>query len=283
MSISGGYGQFYELLFILFARLCGVRIFLHHHSFAYLNSPSHLTRLLVVAAGVDATHIVLSPGMAEKIKNIYKIKNTLSISNAVFLFSGGINSSARKRLGTIGFLGNITSEKGVFDFLDLVSAIQDEGIILKARLAGPFQDKETEQLVRQRLTRLPMIEYLGPKYGAEKDAFYSDIDLLIFPTRYENEAEPMTIHEAMSHGVPVISYCRGSIPEIVVRDCGLIIAPDAPFVPAALAQIKIWLGCQSIFERNSETAINNFSKTYTENSRHLRLLMASLVGENSDP
>jgi len=282
MSVSGGYGQSYELAFILFARLCRMRIFLHHHSFSYLNSPSHLTKWLIVAAGLDATHIALSPGMAEKIKNIYKIKNTLSISNAVFFPSDSINSSVRKQIETIGFLGNITSEKGIFDFLDLVSAIQVEGINLKAKLAGPFQDKGIEQLVRQRLKKLPMIEYVGPKYGMEKDVFYSDIDLLIFPTIYENEAEPMTIHEAMSHGVPVIAYGRGSIPEIVVRGCGLVIAPDTPFVPAALAQIKIWLRCQSIFEKVSEAAINNFSKTYAENSQHWQLLMANLIGENSD-
>src|SRR5450759_1362969 len=37
MSISGGFGQLYEVLFLLLARLHGMRIFLHHHSYAYLD------------------------------------------------------------------------------------------------------------------------------------------------------------------------------------------------------------------------------------------------------
>ena len=40
MSVSGGFGQLYELLFLLLARLHGMRIFLHHHSYAYLDQPN---------------------------------------------------------------------------------------------------------------------------------------------------------------------------------------------------------------------------------------------------
>jgi len=51
----------------------------------------------------------------------------------------------------------------------------------------------------------------------------------------------VTIHEAMSRGIPVIAYGRGCIPEIIGADCGLVIDPADPFVPAALAKLESWL------------------------------------------
>ncbi|MGB5147908.1 MAG: glycosyltransferase [Porticoccaceae bacterium] len=110
-----------------------------------------------------------------------------------------------------------------------------------AKLAGPFQDADTEQAVRERLRALPQVEYVGPQYGAAKDAFYAGIDALVFPTRYENQTEGIVNHEALSRGIPVIAYGRGCIPEIIGADCGLVIDPAEPFVPAALAKLENWL------------------------------------------
>ncbi len=38
--------------------------------------------------------------------------------------------------------------------------------------------------------------YLGPIYGDAKTAFYGNLDVLLFPSNYVNEAEPLVIHEA---------------------------------------------------------------------------------------
>jgi len=40
LSVSGGFGQVYELLFILIARIRDMRIYLHHHSFSYIDKRS---------------------------------------------------------------------------------------------------------------------------------------------------------------------------------------------------------------------------------------------------
>ena len=72
MSVSGGVGQVYELAFLLLARLRGMRVFLHHHSFAYLDRPGMLTRALVRAAGDDAVHLTQSPEMANRLQLGYR-------------------------------------------------------------------------------------------------------------------------------------------------------------------------------------------------------------------
>lgn len=278
MSVSGGLGQIYELAFLLLARLRGMRVFLHHHSFAYLDRPGMLTRALVRAAGEDAVHIVLSAGMAERLQRTYRAGRVMPVSNAVFFIVGDTLTAAQKRLATIGFLSNISADKGVFEFLDLVAAAGNAGLPLRARLAGPFQDADTEQAVRERLRSLPQVEYVGPQYGAAKDAFYAGIDALVFPTRYVNEAEPVTIHEAMSRGIPVIAYGRGCIPEIIGAECGLVIDPAEPFVPAALAKLESWLADPEAFEAASRAAAARFARTYDENEARWRALLEDIVG-----
>lgn len=283
MSVSGGLGQAYEVLFALLARVRGMRVFLHHHSFAYLDAPSLLTRWLVRVAGSDAVHITQSPKMAERLNRVYGAARVVPVSNAVFFVPPNSAAPIRPRLETLGFLSNITPKKGVFAFLDLCAAARDKGLPLRARLAGPFQDGETERQVRAQLATLPGVDYVGPKYGAEKDDFYAGIDALIFPTRYVNEAEPVTLHEAMSHGIPVIAYGRGCIPEIVGPDCGRVIDPSAPFVPAALAQIDAWLADSAAFEAASKAAVARFSETYAQNEQCWRTLLSDLTRRADAP
>jgi len=279
MSVSGGLGQVYELAFILLAWLRGLRVFLHHHSFAYLDRPSLLTWALVQVAGNDTVHIVQSPRMAERLQHNYRANRVVPVSNTVFVSAGGI-PVARRRLATIGFLSNISADKGVFDFLDLMAAAGSAGVPVHAKLAGPFQDADTEQAVRKRLSLLPQVEYVGPQYGADKDAFYSAIDVLIFPSRYRNEVEPVTVYEATSRGIPVIAYGRGCIPEIVSADCGLVIDPAKPFVPAALAQLERWLADPAAFQAVSKAAAARFARIHSENEMRWRELLQEMAGKH---
>lgn len=283
MSISGGYGQIYEVIFILLARLRRMNLFIHHHSFAYLDRPNWLTRLLTIVAGPSSIHIALSPGMAACLQAQYpSVHRVISLSNAVFFIGDQpISVSRRFNLKSIGFLSNISEEKGIFDFLDLVEACENESYPIMAKLAGPFQDMETELKVHQRLSELTTIEYVGPQYGDNKETFFASIDALIFPTRYINEAEPLTVHEAMQHGLPVIAYGRGSIPEIIDLNCGLVIAPEVSFTPIALNQIKQWLAFPEKYKNASHTAQENFAKAQVRNTHDWHELLQEILGRSN--
>lgn len=278
MSVSGGFGQMYEIVFVLLARLRGMRIFLHHHSFAYLDRPNGVTSVLMRATGAEAIHIALSSGMAERLKSSYGVGGVTPISNAVFFATTDAAGTPRKEPKTLGFVSNIALEKGVFGFLDLMKAAQTAGLPVRGKLAGPFQDADTERAVRARLRELPLVEYAGPRYGADKVAFFDGIDVLIFPTRYANEAEPVTIHEAMSRAVPVIAYGRGCIPEIVDPRCGLVIDPEQAFVPAALEQLEHWMADSAAFQAASKAAAARFASNYAENEMRWQTLLAKIIG-----
>ena len=47
--------------------------------------------------------------------------------------------------------------------------------------------------------------------------------LFVFPTRYKNEAFPLSVIEAFSYGVPVITTNEGSLPLMVTRESGIVV------------------------------------------------------------
>jgi len=49
------------------------------------------------------------------------------------------------------------------------------------------------------------------------------VDVLLFPTDYANEAEPLVIHEAIRSGAHVIACERGAIPDILSNGAGLVV------------------------------------------------------------
>jgi glycosyltransferase involved in cell wall biosynthesis len=278
MSVSGGFGQLYEVLFLLLARLHGMRIFLHHHSYAYLDQRKALSRVLVSIAGSGATHIALSVGMAAMLERAYpQAKRVVVISNAVQLLEeAGSSVTHHQALAKIGYLGNISAEKGVFEFLAVAEKMEGIDKSVRAVLAGPFQDSKIERLVRERLTGLGSVDYVGPKYGQNKAAFFREIDVLLFPTR--NDAEPLTIHEAMMHGVPVIAYGRGTIGEIVFPGCGLVIDPAQDFVDRAVAQLQVWKDSPQALQQASKAARERFLEICGENKERWESVRAELCG-----
>jgi len=284
MSVSGGLGQMYEVFFVIVARLHQMRLYLHHHSFAYLDRPSYLTRALTLVAGSTSVHITQSTGMTARLCTQYPaVRRSIPISNAVLLVAGRTQkASTRPALQTIGFISNISAEKGIFEFLGLVEAYEAEELQVSAKVAGPFQDNPTERQVRQRIADLRTVEYVGPQYDDGKSSYFDSIDALIFPTLYSNETEGIVNHEAMSHGLPVIAYGRGCIPEIIGADCGLVIDPAFPFASAALAQIRTWLDSPELYRSASRAAEERFATTLARNARRWDELLREILGTGTD-
>ena len=280
IGASGGVGQAYDLAFLLLARARGMRVFVHHHSFAYLHARRRLAYGLVRAAGRHAIHITQSEAMAERLRALYGVADVSAVSNAVFLVGAAeaVRVQPRTALRALGFLGNIAVEKGIFEFLDLMAALRRSGLQSAGRIAGPFQDAATEVRVRQRLQDLPHVEYAGARYGAEKDAFFDSIDTLISPTLYANETESLVILEAMQHAVPVIAYGRGCIPERVTQECGCVIPPGQSLVPATLAQIEAWMRAPAMFHAASVAAASRFATLQQASAQRWAMLQAQIIG-----
>jgi glycosyltransferase involved in cell wall biosynthesis len=278
LGLSGGPGQAFDLLFTLIGRLTGARIFFHHHSFAYIDRSTILTRLLIRCAGRRATHIVLCAGMASSLKATYPtIEQLLVLSNASLLPTA-IPRSMRESLipNRIGFLGNISVEKGIWEFLDVMQILCARDAQIRGYLAGPFQDAKVEKEVRKRLNELPRVEYAGPKYGRDKGEFFQSIDLLLFPTKYEHEAEPVTVLEALAHGVPVIGWERGCLPNMIAGKEGFLVPKSTDFVAAAVRQVLAWRNAPETFGEASTAAADRFFRIGARDAETLARLLLDL-------
>jgi Glycosyltransferase len=276
MSLSGGFGQAYELLFVFTARLKQLPLTLHHHSYAYVSSPRVLTRLVFAAAPKCTRHVALSNGMKAGLRSMYGLDNIDVISNAAFLPPPTVAFPSARPLRNLGFISNISEEKGIFDFVSLIDTCVERGMDVYGLVAGPFQDSQIESHVLGLLKDRPHIRYVGPKYGQAKDEFFADIDTLIFPSHYRNEAEPVTIHEAMARAIPVIAYGRGAIPEILTGEHGVSIPPSAGFISCALEAITRWRALGSDFMKVRQQALSHFQQLQQNACRTLNELLPTV-------
>ncbi|SFI08724.1 Glycosyltransferase involved in cell wall bisynthesis [Bradyrhizobium sp. Gha] len=242
LPADGGLGLVYTLLLASLARISSQAIFVHHHSFSAVDRRQVLMTAMVRIAGSEATHIFLCEVMERRFRQNYagSWKGLIS-SNAVHL-SAIVDTPAEARdVLRLGLLGNLTRDKGLHVFLDLLRACAARGVSVQGILAGPAEHPEDAVAIEAARAELgERLNYLGPLYGADKDRFLSGLDVFVFPTSYRNEAQPNAIFEAMSAGVAVVVFARGCLSEDVTPDCGVLIDPSIDFIPAACAQIASW-------------------------------------------
>ena len=240
LPISGGLRQLIDIAFALPAKFFGLPIFIHHHSYAYLNTKTMVSRFVFFFLN-NSTHIVLSEGMKRKLNDQFQIplNNIYVLSNSAFLNvenSQYVLERYQSKEVTIGFLSNITLEKGIFVFFDAIQDLLDKKISVSAIIAGPVSPVIKAEF-ESCLMMFSNVRYLGSVYGEEKKAFFSKIDLLLFPTLYVNEAEPVTLWEAMAHSVPVVALQRGCIKEMIPPDAGRVVLNRDDFVSVVAEEV----------------------------------------------
>jgi glycosyltransferase involved in cell wall biosynthesis len=255
-------GLLYTIALSATARLCGYRLWLHHHVFRYIMAKSSLMAMLVRLAGRRTTHIFLCRCMERDFVALYGAAglNSVILTNAAFAEwdPAPAPTDAGARPVTIGLLSNLTREKGLYHFLSLAALAKRTQLSLRFVLAGPVGDaRDRNAIAAARATLDGMFEYRGAIYGSDKARFYRDIDLFAFPTEYENEAQPLVLYEAMAGGCAVISYDRGCIAE-QVGDAGFVIAPTEDFAARALERIEALAADRSLLEKIQRTASLRF-------------------------
>jgi glycosyltransferase involved in cell wall biosynthesis len=240
LALSGGLGQLIDLFYVVIGRLFRRRIFVHHHSFAYINAHTILNRCFFAFVRKE-THIVLSRGMGNALKDLYRLDaNCVKVvSNAAFFDPVADEAAETTNAATpikIGYLSNISLEKGFVDFFHILGQLRQGGIRYRAYVAGPVAPSAREQF-ETLMSSTGDVQYLGPVYGEAKKRFYQQLNIFVFPTRYVNEAEPLVLHEAMQAGVHVIACNRGAIPEMLANGAGLVFSSET-IVNSAAEHIK---------------------------------------------
>lgn len=224
-------------------------------------------------------HIVACEKMAQDLKRLYPVVTEVRIISgiaALDLWDGVVRH--RDQIRSIGFLSNISIEKGILEFLEVAAWADQAKLPIRFLLAGPYQDGDVRSLVEERVAALSNVNWIGAVYGRDKQAFFDSIDIFLFPTKYANESEGLVIHEAMSRGVPVIAYSRGCIEQIVSEQVGLRLAPAEDYVAGAVDKINEWRLNPQAFQLASQASLSRFNEAKLLHTKKMDALCAELVG-----
>jgi glycosyltransferase involved in cell wall biosynthesis len=139
------------------------------------------------------------------------------------------------------FLGNVAREKGA---CDLVQAAEKTArrctIPFAVVFAGPVESSEEESQISALVARLRLrdrVRFLGQVTGRARAQALGEADIFALPSY--GEGVPVSLLEAMAHGIPVVVTRVGGIPETVADGVeGFLIRPgDVEALADALARL----------------------------------------------
>lgn len=283
LAPHSGAGLIYSCLIALAGRCCGYALTVHYHSYRNFGRYTRLMGAFLTICGPSAMHIVLAPPMARDLHRLYRsARHVTVVSNTTFVEprpSGRDFAAPRLR---IGHLSNLSREKGIGIVLNCLSALRARGIEVELWLAGPAEDAETSALIVAAQARFgAYIRYLGRLDGQDVHRFYSEIDVFLFPTAYEHEAEPLVIVDALSAGVPVIATDRGCIAYLLGITGGRVLAAEE-FVTQAVEQIATWASDPRQLAEASEHTRVRFAELHERSRLQLDGVLTAIVNGRNE-
>jgi glycosyltransferase involved in cell wall biosynthesis len=247
-------GLWLTMILSMLGRWLGHEVFLHHHSYLYIDRFDRRMNLICWWLGDRSVHVVACEQMERDFHRRYPAATRFVHVNPSLL-TGPIGQSRAepRKPFTLGHLGNLSRAKGIDIVLDTFRQIHRERGDVRLKLAGPFYPGEARRLVTAARAALPgMVEWMGPVFGEEKWKFYREIDCFLFPTR--SESWGIVLNEAMASGVPVIAADRGCIRTVVGKRAGIVIHPNDDFAKRATDQVVRWISNPEEYRAASEAA-----------------------------
>jgi poly(glycerol-phosphate) alpha-glucosyltransferase len=145
------------------------------------------------------------------------------LTNPVCLIPYGIDSqdanACRRAQDTreLLFLGRIHPKKGLVNLLDawrhVQRSLETPNVRWRLVIAGWDQMNHQAELIRisRKLGVSSSVEFVGPKFGSDKDALLGSAHAFILPSF--SEGLPLSILEAWAYGLPVVMTPECNIPQ----------------------------------------------------------------------
>lgn len=224
-------------LFIKIARKLGAKIIIHLHGGEFNTFYSeqseqgkreieHFFRdadCILALSKQTATWLGKLCNRTEHIKVLY---------NAVPNFHGNTNSRNHKH---VLFMGHIGDRKGIFDLVPAFARTLEAHPEARLRIGGVGEMDKLHKMIAD-LNIADNVDVLGWVVGEQKLAELAGADVFCLPSN--NEAMPMSVLEAMSATMAVVTTKVGGIPEIITSgENGLLFdAGDQDALHACLQQ-----------------------------------------------
>lgn len=214
-------GAFYkDFMVVNMLKRMGCRVLCHYHNKGVKRRQSYalddqLYRLFFRNIKV----LLIVPQLYDDMKKYLRIRDTYFCPNGVPMkLEHEPEADRHNEIPEILYLSNLFVSKGIIDLLDALYLLRGDGYkfhctVVGAEAAAMNGEKLKIEIDSRHLQN--MVEYVGPKYGEEKDIYLDRADIMAFPTYYPKECFPLVNLEAMERKIPVVSTREGGIPYMI--------------------------------------------------------------------
>ena len=215
---AGGKALFKDVIVGQMLKSMGCKIIAHYHNKGVSAYQSKWIYNFLYKRFFSNLKVIL---LAE---NLYKDIAKYVKREDVYICPNGIPSSCKEEMEArrnnviphLLFLSNLLISKGVIVLLDALKILKEKEYTFVCQFIGGETAEINavqffEEVNKRELSDL--VTYVGRKVREEKEAFFRQADIFVFPTYYETFG--LVNLEAMEYKLPVISTNEGGIPDIV--------------------------------------------------------------------
>lgn len=262
-------GLLLTALLLRWSRWLGYHVYLHHHTYYYIDQKDGRMASIDQAFSPHDSHIVHCQQMADDFRAVYGSPHRFEyVLPSILVEPWAAPRSAARVPFRLGYLSNLTIAKGLDLVLETFTRLSDQGRDVRLIIAGPLHDRKAEQMLTEfRNGAAGRIQYLGPIYGSAKAEFFDSIDCFVFPSR--SESWGLVLNEALAAAVPVIASARGCVPTLVGSAAGLVVPPADDFATAAGGEIDRWIRDPDAYRSASAAAVRQATCLYEQGAAQL--------------
>ncbi len=194
--------------------------------------------------------VFLNRALADAVGGLVAADRVATIPNAIddalvvsaAEVDGKLAAARPERELRVLFVANMEESKGFGELLGAVAVLKARGVPFRLTFAGGWFRPDDPSRFGRRVAELGVeaeTMHVGPvRERAALRSLYLDHHVFALPTR--NDAQPLTILEAMNAGCAVVSTRRGGIPEMVEDGVAgrLVPVQDAGALAEALAAYR---------------------------------------------
>lgn len=220
---GASYNSFYrKRIFIDIAKRLGKKVVYHIHGGGFADFyKTHTADVAPVLKKVDAV-IALSDSWKLFFESEASCKRVVVVPNIIPFHNAGCKES-NDQVECL-FLGAINKNKGIYDMLDVLNMYQED---FRGKLVlhiGGLGEQDNVLNIIHKYGLTDIVCYEGFVDGTRKNELLGSADFFVLPSYIEGL--PISILEAMSYGLPILSTSVGGIPEIVEDgQNGILITP----------------------------------------------------------
>lgn len=226
---SASHGSFWrKACFVLVARLFRRPVLFHLHGGGFRkfyeeeSGPAAQAMIRFVMRRID-TVIILVDSWRGFIEKLAPGAEVITLPNPVIVPPA---PRQRPQQPVVLFLGLITGRKGVFDLVQAMPAVLQFHPDCRFVLAGNGE-LGALRAEAERLGVSGSLETPGWVSGSEKASLFERASVFVLPSYFE--AMPMSLLEAMAHGLPCIASNAGGVPGVLTDGVeGLLLPPGIP-------------------------------------------------------